>query len=90
MVLLSHEDEAGCEKVRREDGMIIHMRRTNLVLDEELLEEALRVLGSRTYSAAVNTALAEVVRIRRIQQLPGFFGEELWSGDLAEMRGDRP
>ena len=38
------------------------MRRTNLVLDDQLLEQATRVLGAKTYSAAVNTALAEVIR----------------------------
>ena len=65
------------------------MRRTNLVLDEQLLEQATRVLGSKTYSAAVNTALQEVVRLRRIQALPRFFGSGIWQGNLSEMRQDR-
>jgi len=43
------------------------MKRTNLVLNEDLLAEAMRVLAARTYSAAVNTALEEVVRLRKIQ-----------------------
>ena len=34
------------------------MKRTNLVLDADLLEEATRVLGVKTYSAAVNLAPA--------------------------------
>lgn len=38
------------------------MKRTNVVLDEELLEQARRVTGERTYSATVNRALAEMVR----------------------------
>lgn len=66
------------------------MRRTNLVLDEHLLEEATRTLGVKTYSAAVNTALAEVLRLRKIQSLSQFFGRGLWQGDLSEMREDRP
>ena len=65
------------------------MKRTNLVLNEHLLEEATRMLGEKTYSAAVNTALAEVVRIRKILSLPSFFGRGLWQGNLAEMREDR-
>ena len=68
----------------------IHMRRTNLVLSEEALEKARQVLGVKTYSAAVNAALEEVVRIRKIQSLTGFFGTGLWQGDLAEMREDHP
>jgi len=67
----------------------IHMRRTNLVLDEALLEEATRALGAKTYSGAVNTALQEVIRLRKIQGMEQFFGSGIWEGDLAEMRDDR-
>ncbi|HZQ53806.1 MAG TPA: type II toxin-antitoxin system VapB family antitoxin [Bryobacteraceae bacterium] len=66
------------------------MKRTNLVLDEHLLAEATRVLAARTYSAAVNTALEEVIRIRKIQNIPQFFGSRIWEGDLSQMREDRP
>ena len=66
----------------------MHMKRTNLVLDETLLEEAARVLGAKTYSAAVNQALEEIVNVRKIQNLQQFFGKDLWEGDLAEMRED--
>ncbi|HEX7362850.1 MAG TPA: type II toxin-antitoxin system VapB family antitoxin [Bryobacteraceae bacterium] len=64
------------------------MKRTNLVLDDKLLDEATRTLGVKTYSAAVNLALAEVLRIRKIQKLPEFFGSGIWEGDLSEMRED--
>ncbi len=33
------------------------MKRTNLVLDEELLKEATREMGLKTYSATVNAIL---------------------------------
>jgi Arc/MetJ family transcription regulator len=66
------------------------MKRTNLVLDEHLLREATQVLGVRTYSAAVNTALAELIRVRKVQSLPRFFHSGIWEGDLAQMRQDRP
>ena len=66
------------------------MRRTNLVLDEHLLEEATRALGAKTYSAAVNTALEEVIRLKKIQRIPEFRGSRIWEGDLAVMREDRP
>jgi intergrase/recombinase len=38
------------------------MKRTNVMLDEELLEKARRALGERTYSGAINKALEKVVR----------------------------
>ena len=66
------------------------MKRTNLVLDERLLSEATRILAARTYSAAVNTALEEVIRVRKIQGLPRYFGSGIWEGSLSEMREDRP
>jgi Arc/MetJ family transcription regulator len=68
----------------------MHMKRTNLVLDEEVLKEATRILGAKTYSEAVNTALQEVVRRNQVQSISRFFGTGIWKGDLAEMREDRP
>jgi len=65
------------------------MRRTNVVLDEQLLDEAVRVLGLKTYSATINLALQEAIRMREIQKIGSFFGKGLWSGNLAEMREDR-
>jgi hypothetical protein len=65
------------------------MKRTNLVLDERLLAEATRVLAARTYSAAVNVALEEVVRVRKIQNIPNYFGSGIREGDLSQMREDR-
>lgn len=68
----------------------MRMKRTNLVLDERLLNEATRVLGAKTYSGAVNTALEEVIRLKKIQGLSQFFGSGVWEGNLAEMREDNP
>lgn len=64
------------------------MKRTNLVLDEETLEEALRLSGERTYSAAVDLALREFVRSARARRILELAGSGLWHGDLSEMRGD--
>ena len=38
------------------------MKRTNVVLDEELLERTRQVSGERTYSAALTQAMKEFVR----------------------------
>ena len=64
------------------------MKRTNLVLDEELLEEALRLSGERTYSSAVNRALDDFVRRIRAGRILALAGSGLWEGTLADMRGD--
>ena len=53
------------------------MKRTNLVLDADLLERATRALGAKTYSAAVNQALEQVLRIEKIRGLLAFYGQGL-------------
>jgi hypothetical protein len=68
----------------------IHMKRTNLVLREDLLDEALRVSGERTYSQAVERALEDFVRRMKAGQILQLAGSGLWEGSLAEMRADRP
>ncbi|MBV9497267.1 MAG: type II toxin-antitoxin system VapB family antitoxin [Acidobacteria bacterium] len=41
---------------------------TNVAVDEELLEQARRVTGERTYSGTVNRALAELVRREKLKK----------------------
>ena len=67
----------------------IHMKRTNLVLNEDLLEEATRLSGERTYSRTVERALEEFVRRAKARRILELAGSGLWQGDLALMREDR-
>jgi Arc/MetJ family transcription regulator len=64
------------------------MKRTNLVLDEDLLEEAVRLSGERTYSRAVERALEDFVKRAKAGRILELAGKGLWEGDLSEMRGD--
>ena len=66
------------------------MKRTNLVLDEQILKEATRESGLKTYSATVNAVLKEFVRQKNVEKLADFVGKIEWIGDLSEMREDRP
>lgn len=51
------------------------MKRTNVILDEKLLEEARRESGERTYSGTIAQALAQFVRVRRLRRhLDSTFG----------------
>jgi Arc/MetJ family transcription regulator len=67
----------------------MHMKRTNLVLDEKLLEEATRLSAEKTYSGAVQRALADFVRRAHARKILELRGSGLWEGDLADMRRDR-
>lgn len=67
----------------------ICMKRTNLVLDADLLEEATRLSGERTYSRTVERALREFVRRARAKQILDLAGSGLWEGELSVVREDR-
>jgi len=66
------------------------MKRTNLVLDETLLADAVRLTGAKTYSGAVNFALRELIRLKHAAAIFELAGTGAWRGDLSEMRGDHP
>ena len=68
---------------------IIHMKRTNVVIREDLLEEATRLSGERTYSRTIERALEDFVRRIKARRILELAGSGLWEGDLSEMRRDR-
>jgi len=59
------------------------------MLDEELLEEAVRLAGVKTYSRAVNMALFDFVRRAKARRILELTGSGLWQGDLEQMRANR-
>jgi Arc/MetJ family transcription regulator len=64
------------------------MKRTNLVLPEDLLEELVRCSGAKTYSAAVTMAMEEFVRRVRARGILQLRGTGAWQGDLSVVRED--
>ena len=58
------------------------------MLDEQLVQEAQRLGGERTYSATVNRALEDFVRRIKAGRILELRGSGLWQGDLGEMRRD--
>lgn len=64
------------------------MKRTNVVLNEDLLEEATRLSGERTYSRTIERALEDFVRRIKAGRILQLAGSGLWKGDLSEMRND--
>jgi hypothetical protein len=57
------------------------MKRMNLMVNEELLEQAREATGERTYSATVNTALEELVRRRDFRVAFEAFSERVANGE---------
>ncbi len=65
------------------------MKRTNLVLDEKLLDEATRLSGERTYARTVERALRDFVQRAKARRILELAGSGLWEGELATVREDR-
>ena len=66
------------------------MKRTNVVLDEHLLEEAVKVSGEKTYGRTIERALTEMVKRARARSIEALAGSGAWQGDLSVMRRDDP
>ena len=65
------------------------MGRTNVVLDDDLVEECLKLTGIRTRRALIDYALHEVRRRGRQKRLLELQGTIEWEGDLTEWRKAR-
>ncbi|HYC55011.1 MAG TPA: type II toxin-antitoxin system VapB family antitoxin [Candidatus Binatia bacterium] len=66
------------------------MKRTNLVLREDLLRDAVLLSGEKTYSRAVEVALEDFVRRAKARKILELRGSGAWDGELSAMRDDRP
>ena len=55
---------------------------TNLAIDPELLDKALRVSGEKTKKAAVTKALQEFIARREQKKLLELFGNLEWNPDF--------
>ena len=63
--------------------------RTNIEIDDDLLEEALRVSGLRTKRAVVEAGLRMLVRLKRQENILSLVGKVHWEGNLDESRQGR-
>jgi Arc/MetJ family transcription regulator len=63
--------------------------RTNIVIDDDLINEAMTLGQIKTKKEAVEAGLKLFVRIKRQEQLRNLRGKLKWEGDLEKMRLDR-
>ena len=61
--------------------------RTNIVIDDQLMDEALKVTGLSTKKEAVEDGLKLLVRRNKQQSIRKLRGKIKWEGDLDELRG---
>jgi len=63
--------------------------RTNIVIDDRLMQQALKASGARTKREAVELGLRTLVRLGRQQAIRRWRGALQWEGDLDAMRTAR-
>ncbi len=62
--------------------------RTNIVIDDKLMADAMRASGAKTKREAVEEALRTMIRLRGQQEIRKLRGKLNWVGDLDAMRTD--
>jgi Arc/MetJ family transcription regulator len=63
--------------------------RTNIVIDDRLMSQALSVSGLKTKKETVEEALKLLISLRSQARIRSFRGKLSWEGNLEEMRTDR-
>lgn len=64
------------------------MMRTNIIIDDQLMQDALRLGGFKTKKETVEEALRLLIRLKQQEQIRKYRGKLYWEGDLEKMRTD--
>ncbi|MGK7892154.1 MAG: type II toxin-antitoxin system VapB family antitoxin [Xenococcus sp. (in: cyanobacteria)] len=63
--------------------------RTNIVIDDDLMTQALKVTGLKTKKDVVEQGLKLLIKRQKQQSIRSLRGSVKWEGDLDEMRGGK-
>lgn len=66
----------------------IHIMRTNIEIDEKLMEEAMKASGLTTKKATVEEGLRLILTLKKQARIKEYRGKLKWEGDLEKMRTD--
>ncbi len=62
--------------------------RTNIVIDDQLMADALKVTGLKTKREAVELGLKTLIKLKQQEKIKAFKGKLKWEGNLEQMRRD--
>jgi Arc/MetJ family transcription regulator len=62
--------------------------RTNIVIDDTLMEDALKLTGLKTKREAVELGLKTLIKLKKQEDIRRFRGKLSWEGNLDDMRTD--
>ncbi|MBL4622414.1 MAG: type II toxin-antitoxin system VapB family antitoxin [Immundisolibacteraceae bacterium] len=60
--------------------------RTNIEIDDELMNDVLKATGLKTKKDVVELGLKTLIRLKKQQRIKDFRGQLNWTGDLEGMR----
>jgi Arc/MetJ family transcription regulator len=63
--------------------------RTNIIINDKLMQDALHATGLKTKHDAVELGLQTLVLLKKQAEVREFRGKLAWEGDLNRMRTDR-
>jgi Arc/MetJ family transcription regulator len=63
--------------------------RTNIVIDDKLMMDALKATGLKTKREVVEMGLRALLRLAQQAEVRRYRGKLHWEGDLEAMRADR-
>lgn len=63
--------------------------RTNIVIDDDLMDRVMKQTGVRTKREAVEMGLKALLRLTRQQDIRNYRGKLDWQGDLDDIRTDK-
>lgn len=63
--------------------------RTNVVIDDEIMNEALKASGLKTKKDAIEAGLRLLVKFKQLSRIRKYRGKLKWSGNLDDMRSDK-
>ncbi len=63
--------------------------RTNIVIDDELMNRVLKLTGIRTKREAVEMGLKALLKLQQQERIRDYRGKFDWEGDLDRLRTDR-
>ena len=63
--------------------------RTNIVIDDQLMNQALNLSGLKTKKETVEEALGLLISLKNQSAIRNFRGKLKWEGDLEDMRTDK-
>lgn len=62
---------------------------SNVVINDDLMESALRTSGIKTKKEAIEECLKLLVQMKSQEKIKGFRGKLKWTGNLDKMRVDK-